>query len=187
MTPSENRTLLRSSLVLLVASGLRLGWGIGSSEVPIINSGTNDLPEVAVATDSAIAREERRTRPLEPGERIDLNTADSLELQRLPRVGPAMARAILETRSARGGIRTWHDLDAVPGVGDATLERLRPSIEPLQDGDGRVGGRSPAPDTPLALGGLNMNRADSAAWVALPGIGPAKLEQLRPFLLRGQA
>lgn len=157
-----------------MASGLRLGWGIGSGQPAAPENGPDELEELAAATDSALAREQRRTRPLEPGERVDLNSADSLELQRLPRVGPAMARAIVEVRSARGGFRTWDDFDAVPGVGPATLERLRPSVEPLHDAPpGRENPRQALSGRPGPKGALAINSADSASLIALPGIGPA--------------
>lgn len=198
VTPSENRTLARSSVVLLIASGLRLVWGLGSGEPMIGAAAVDDLPRVAAETDSAIAREQRRSRPLEPGERIDLNQADSLELQRLPRVGPSMAAAILESRTDLGRIRTWADLDAVAGVGPATLERLKPWIEPLADArEGPVSGGAPDRSRSAAAArsssateairgrkSVSINRADSAALIALPGIGPALAGRILAFRAR---
>ncbi|MDQ3556393.1 MAG: helix-hairpin-helix domain-containing protein, partial [Gemmatimonadota bacterium] len=52
------------------------------------------------------AREERRSLPLGRGERIDPNTASADELDRLPRVGPALATRIVEWRSAHGPFAT---------------------------------------------------------------------------------
>lgn len=60
--------------------------------------------------------------------RVDVNRATGEELQALPGIGPALARRILETRSERGGFASVEELKEVRGIGDATLERLRPFI-----------------------------------------------------------
>lgn len=67
--------------------------------------------------------------PLEPSlAKINLNTANAAELERLPRIGPAMAKRIIEFRTTRGPFRHIDDLDAVPGIGPRTLEQLRPLV-----------------------------------------------------------
>lgn len=64
----------------------------------------------------------RRRRP-SPG--IDINRADAPELERLPGVGPAIARRIVDRRGKRL-FRSVDELLEVRGIGPATLERLRP-------------------------------------------------------------
>jgi competence protein ComEA len=61
---------------------------------------------------------------------LDLDRATAAELERLPGVGPALARRIVEAREARGtgGFRTVDDLLEVRGIGPATLERLRSAV-----------------------------------------------------------
>ena len=61
-------------------------------------------------------------------ERVNLNTATSTELQRLPGVGPKTAARILEYREARGGFRRVEELDQVQGIGPKTMERLTPLL-----------------------------------------------------------
>ncbi|WP_194411785.1 ComEA family DNA-binding protein [Microbacterium cremeum] len=56
---------------------------------------------------------------------VDLNTADSAQLETLPRIGPAMAERIISWRDANGGFTTVEDLLAVPGIGDKMLASLR--------------------------------------------------------------
>jgi competence protein ComEA len=62
-----------------------------------------------------------------PDGRIDLNTASQAELETLPGVGPARARAIIAEREARP-FRVAGDLRRVPGIGEATFQRLSPLV-----------------------------------------------------------
>ena len=59
---------------------------------------------------------------------VNVNTASVEELQLLPGVGEARARAIVDLRKERGGLKSLEDLRSVKGIGDASLERLRPHV-----------------------------------------------------------
>lgn len=59
---------------------------------------------------------------------VNVNTATVEELQLLPGVGEARARAIVELRKQRGGLESVEDLRSVKGIGEASLERLRPHV-----------------------------------------------------------
>jgi competence protein ComEA len=59
---------------------------------------------------------------------VNVNTASVEELQLLPGVGEARARAIVDLRKQRGGFKSLEELRAVKGIGDASLERLRPHV-----------------------------------------------------------
>src|SRR5207245_6451204 len=67
----------------------------------------------------------RLARPLLPGERIDLDHADVTEITRLPRVGPALARRIVDWRVAHGPFGNLARVDSVPGVGPTLLAAIR--------------------------------------------------------------
>ena len=56
---------------------------------------------------------------------IDPNTADVETLQELSGIGPALAARIVAHRDSAGPFRSAEDLLAVPGIGPATLERIR--------------------------------------------------------------
>ena len=62
------------------------------------------------------------------GEVLDLNTASLSDLTRLPGIGETKARDILTWREAYGPFRAVEDLLSVDGIGDKTLENLRPYI-----------------------------------------------------------
>ncbi len=59
---------------------------------------------------------------------INLNTATQQELETLPGIGPSRALDILTYRESKGSFQTVDDLINVPGIGEVTLERLRPLI-----------------------------------------------------------
>jgi competence protein ComEA len=56
--------------------------------------------------------------------KVNLNTASQAELESLPRVGPAMAKRIIQGRP----YRNLEDLDKVKGVGPKMLEVLAPLV-----------------------------------------------------------
>lgn len=58
------------------------------------------------------------------GTTVNINTADSAELETLPGVGPATAEKIIAHREQHGSFGQLADLEAVSGIGPATLERL---------------------------------------------------------------
>jgi competence protein ComEA len=61
------------------------------------------------------------------GARVNLNSASADELARLPGVGPAKARAIVDYRSEEP-FRKPEDLRKVKGIGDKLYERLKDQI-----------------------------------------------------------
>lgn len=61
---------------------------------------------------------------------VHLGTATATELETLPGVGPATSAAILAWRDEHGGFRTVDDLLEVSGIGEKTLEKLRPLVAP---------------------------------------------------------
>ena len=73
-------------------------------------------------------RSARAGRPLREGERLDLNLAPAEELARLPRIGMAMAKAIVRHRDSLGGFVALAEMDEVPGVGPRLLEQLAPHL-----------------------------------------------------------
>lgn len=59
---------------------------------------------------------------------VDLNTADQAELETLPGVGPVTAERILQWRAEHGAFTTVEELVEVSGIGERTLEQLRPHV-----------------------------------------------------------
>jgi competence protein ComEA len=129
-----------------------------------------------------------------------VDRASARELERLPGVGPGLARKIVADRDARGPFGSLTGLDRVPGIGPAMLGKLEGSVvftgvaraatsaERPAGGGGPAGARglesagslereggperteSDAPGPGLAT----LNQGSEVALQALPGIGPAK-------------
>ncbi|MEA3403601.1 MAG: ComEA family DNA-binding protein [Armatimonadota bacterium] len=58
---------------------------------------------------------------------VRLNHAGLEELQRIPGVGPELAKRILTYRHLHGPFRSFSELDEVPGIGPGTIEQIRVS------------------------------------------------------------
>ena len=85
-------------------------------------------PPLVVSGTPAPAEAAQWDQALEHARRLDVNTADVAELERLPQVGPALARRIVEDRQARGPFRSAEDLARVRGIGPKTLVALQDYI-----------------------------------------------------------
>jgi competence protein ComEA len=178
LTRDEHRALAFIAALLCLSAVVRVVQLPAATEVP---GEPLDLDAHIAATERAVAEAQRMAAPLRPGERIDPNTAPLVELARLPRVGPALARRILEDRDARGPFRTTGDLARVPGVGPRLLELAAPHLD-LPDGPPTpaigAGTASPAARAPSAMaptapaGPIDLNTADAATLESLPGVGP---------------
>ena len=59
---------------------------------------------------------------------VNVNKASTSELDELPGVGPATAKAIVDTRASKGPYGSAEDLLDVPGIGPAKLAQIRPLI-----------------------------------------------------------
>lgn len=82
--------------------------------------------EVAEAEVEAAAGPRSAAKP--PPVRTNINTASEQDLQRLPRIGPALAGRIIEYRRVHGPFRSADQITEVKGIGEKTLEKLRPWI-----------------------------------------------------------
>jgi len=59
---------------------------------------------------------------------VNINTAGEAQLALLPRVGPSLAKKIVEYRQANGEFKAPDELVLVPGIGDRTYELMAPYI-----------------------------------------------------------
>ena len=119
--------------------------------------------------------------------RIDVNRAGRQELLQVPGVGPNLAEAILSHRTKAGPFVSLEGLQSVHGIGTKTLEKLKPwlTVEPLPEPPDQLAKleRNPNANPAVGLGSyankihageskIDLNRAEEAAFLRLPGIGP---------------
>lgn len=83
----------------------------------------------------SIARPGRAT-PVPPSSEIDaasidINTADAAELDRLPGIGPALAGAIIDYRTAHGPFTSIDSIALVDGISPRMVEGFRPYLIPI--------------------------------------------------------
>jgi len=62
------------------------------------------------------------------GGKVNINTATAAELDRLPRVGPAIAQRIIDYRTAHGPFAQIEDIQNVKGIGPATFNQMKDLI-----------------------------------------------------------
>lgn len=123
--------------------------------------------------------------------RVNLNQANRAELLQLPGIRDTLAERIEEHRTKSGGFRSVEELEQVPGIGKATLEKLRPWVyvdsreENPQPGLEKNWGaprKVVDPNDPI-----NINQATAEELQRLPGIGATLSKRIvderqkRPF------
>jgi len=170
VTPQERLALGVTVLLLVAGVGARILTSNSASvqwlqnAQPAADTRVDDPRATRRAVEKALARERTRSEPLADGDRIDPNRATADEIDRLPRIGPALAARIVEWRAAHGPFRSLADLDSVPGVGPALLAEVAPHLQlPAAPAGVRPSSKSTV---------LDVNRASAAELDALPGIGP---------------
>lgn len=60
-----------------------------------------------------------------PPKPVNINTANSEELQQVPGIGPATAEKILQMRKSYGAFKSVDDLLSIRGIGKKRLEKMR--------------------------------------------------------------
>lgn len=95
-----------------------------------------ELPASLPADAAPVVAQEQAPAPQEP---VDLNSATSEELQKVPGIGPTLAARIVAFREENGPFEKVDDLLNVQGIGTTSLERIRPHVTVKDPGsDARV-------------------------------------------------
>jgi predicted flap endonuclease-1-like 5' DNA nuclease len=136
VTPSERNALLFFSAVALLGAGVRLHRSSGGDS-PLSPAARDALERQIVEVDEArerarSGRAERSARskssaPSAPSALsvpLDLDTAPAESLERLPRIGPALARRIIADRDSLGAFGSLEEFQRVKGVGPAMARAL---------------------------------------------------------------
>jgi comEA protein len=62
------------------------------------------------------------------GQKININTADSLKLQTLPRIGPKVAQKIIDFRKKHGKFKKIEEIMKVKGIGEKIFQEIKEKI-----------------------------------------------------------
>lgn len=152
-TAAERKALAFLASVALLGGGARVWMQHGLSESAFVQNGTAIVAESVQgqlsAIDSAKASRPKKKRAPKSGrasspralpsrstqslpderlEIIDVDRATAVELERLPRVGPAMADRIVANRDSLGAFGSLDALGEVRGIGPAMLRLLSPLV-----------------------------------------------------------
>jgi competence protein ComEA len=90
------------NLAAKVVDGQRIAVGLIGAPAPVEAAGTG-----STATGEG-----------EPTGPININSASSTELEKLPGIGPSLAAAIIAEREKRGGFKAVTELQDVRGIGE---------------------------------------------------------------------
>jgi competence ComEA-like helix-hairpin-helix protein len=99
--------------------------------------------------------------PLKP---ININTANSEELQQVPGIGPATAEKILQMRKSYGAFKNVDDLLSIRGIGKKRLEKMRKYLTVTKSASLNKPATCPGcnkPAAPLAKAPPSKNEAPS--------------------------
>ena len=78
------------------------------------------------STSSSGKKEENKSQKAKVTFPVNINTASQRELDALPGIGEVLAQRILDYRKANGAFSSVDELVKVKGIGEKTLEKLRP-------------------------------------------------------------
>lgn len=102
---------------------INLAQKLSDEAVVYVASKDENISVVAsTTTSSAISQEEKNT------SLVNLNTATEADLQTISGIGAKRAADIIAYREANGGFKSVDDLNNVSGIGDKTMESIRPYV-----------------------------------------------------------
>lgn len=87
-----------------------------------------DGSQIKIPLKNAANTAQGETKDNNAGDKININYADEGELDKLPGVGPAMAKRIIEYRQTQGLFQSIEDLKKVRGIGEAKFTKLKDKI-----------------------------------------------------------
>ena len=131
-TPQEKRAVLLLTLTVLVGTGVLVYKKYNLEFAPELLTGDYArrwyTASSTTATDTVALKPDSSSVSIStslPPAKLNLNTASFEELERLPRIGPVIAKRIVDFRHLKGGFASTEELIQVKGIGQKTYTALK--------------------------------------------------------------
>lgn len=132
----RNKWLIGAILIIVIIGGLSAVWWDKVKGAKVVNE---NQEIAALKTQNDLLREQLSQQSSQsvagvsaPAEnqtdKIDINTASSTELDKLPGIGAVRAADIITYREANGGFKTIEEIKNIKGIGDKSFESLKDLI-----------------------------------------------------------
>ncbi len=122
----EERKMVKALKGIVMALGMTAL--VASATIAAVPTSNVKGAKAAQSASVHAKRTVRNHRKALPKGKISINRASVEQLQSLPRIGPKVARRIIDYRTAHKGFKTIEELRNVRGIGVRTMSKLRPYL-----------------------------------------------------------
>ena len=202
LTRQEQKILLLLVIIIAMGIGIQKYYSRSGTRVDILTNrqSTEKTGEGEKASDSSFATHTALPQGGATAQLVNINTASLEELRTLKGLGPTKAYAIIAYRNAHKGFKSIDELDNVPGIGPATLARVRDYVTVGEKKNPQSGvitpektsrrfpaiqytpepspTPTPPPPTPTPIIKVNINRAGMLELMTLELIGEVRAQRI---------
>lgn len=136
--PSDHSAASTSSAPLTSEGAQASSGGLSSGEAPenpsdpsqdtVAASGSSRSAQASAPSSAAKKPASSSKPPAKGSQVVNINTADKATLMLIPGVGEVIAQRILDYRSQYGAFSSADELVKIKGIGEKTLEKMRPYV-----------------------------------------------------------
>lgn len=131
---TKYRWYILSFLVMLIVAGISVIWWDKANRAKI-NRENQEIAELRQQNEMLRQELSESSKAVagtstteDESDKININTADATELDKLPGIGPARAADIIDYRQSHGGFSSIEEIKNINGIGDKTFENMKDLI-----------------------------------------------------------